>query len=260
MSRLVAALATDLERLGVHVVHGATATQLIQTGTDETPAWAVTAALADSETTETFDARCVILATPGAQALALLAPLSAETTALIGLAWPEPTAVELATIVITAAGLDAHPRGTGILVAAGVPDVTAKALTHVSAKWSWVAAAAGDGTHVLRLSYGRAGEGVPSAGLSDAEFEALALRDASTLLGVDLPAHAVQGFARTTWSNALSPATVGARERVAAVEAALETIPGVDATGAWLAGTGLASVIPHAQAAGTRTRRAALGI
>jgi oxygen-dependent protoporphyrinogen oxidase len=264
MSRLVAAIVTDLERLGVHVVHGATATQLIQTGTDETPAWAVTTALGGraetTETTETFDARFVILATPGAQALALLGPLSAETTALAGLDWPEPTAVELATIVITAAGLDAHPRGTGILVAADVPDVTAKALTHVSAKWSWVAAAAGDGTHVLRLSYGRAGEGVPSAGLSDAEFEALALRDASTLLGVELLADVVQGFARTTWSNALSPATVGARERVAAVEAVLESIPGLDATGAWLAGTGLASVIPHAQAVGTRTRRAALGI
>jgi protoporphyrinogen/coproporphyrinogen III oxidase len=296
MSRLVSALATDLERLGVDVVCGAPATRLIRTGTEEDPAWVVTATrvgppppeapLVEAPppepplvepplveavpvepspaepvaTTETFDARFVILATPGAQALALLGPLSAETTALAALDWPEPTAVELATIVITAAGLDAHPRGTGILVAADVPDVTAKALTHVSAKWPWVAAAAGDGTHVLRLSYGRAGQGVPSAGLSDAQFEALALRDASTLLGAELPSHAVRGFARTTWRNALSPATVGARERVAAVTAVLDTVPGLDATGAWLAGTGLASVIPHAQAAGTKTRRAALGI
>jgi oxygen-dependent protoporphyrinogen oxidase len=279
MARLVVALTADLERLGVHVITGATARFLAQTGTDEEPGWEVTVTPVvetpaveppvaeppvvepvETRTTTTLAARFLILATPGAESLALLRPLSPAAAELSELDWPEPLAVELATLVIAAPELDAQPRGTGMLVAADVPDVTAKALTHVSAKWAWVAEAAGDGVHVLRLSYGRAGDTTPIADLSDSEFQALALRDASTLLGLDLASQAVQGFARTLWSNALSPATVGARGRVAEVRETLDAVPGLDATGSWLAGTGLASVIPHAVEVGTRTRRAALGL
>ena len=200
----------------------------------------------------------MILATPGAPAMRLLAGVTADAAALADLDWPEPTAVELATIVIDAPALDAHPRGTGVLVAAGAPGVTAKALTHVSAKWDWVAEAAGPGRHVVRLSYGRAGEPSPVAELSDDEFQALAVRDAATLLGVDLDPGAVRGFARTLWGDALSPATIGATERVRRVREVAQAVPGLEVTGAWLAGTGLASVIPDALAAASRTRHAAL--
>ena len=207
-----------------------------------------------------LESRFVIVATPGAQALDLLASLGPELAALTELDWPEPTVVELATIVIDAPALDIHPRGTGVLVAAGTPGVTAKALTHVSAKWEWVAEDAGPGRHVIRLSYGRAGEASATADLGDVEFQALALRDASTLLGVELAADVVRGFARTEWRDALSPATIGARERVASVREAIAATSGLDLTGAWLAGTGLASVIPDALAAGGRIRNAVLGL
>jgi oxygen-dependent protoporphyrinogen oxidase len=183
-----------------------------------------------------------------------------EAAELAELDWPEPTAVELATIVIDAPALDAHPRGTGVLVAVGAPGVTAKALTHVSAKWEWVAEAAGPGRHVVRLSYGRAGEESPVAHLSDDELQALALHDAAALLGVDLDPAAVRGFARTRWGDALSPATIGATDRVRRVREVVGGIPGLEVTGAWLAGTGLASVIPDALAAASRTRHAALGL
>ena len=202
----------------------------------------------------------MILATPGAQALRLVAGITPELTALTALDWPEPTAVELATLVIQAPLLDTHPRGTGALVAAGTPGVTAKALTHATAKWNWLAEAAGPGRHVIRLSYGRAGEESPTAALADPELRALALRDASAILGVDLDAGAVLGFARTVWGDALSPATIGAPDRVRQVRAAAEEMPGLELTGAWLAGTGLASVIPDALAAAARVRHAALGI
>ena len=162
--------------------------------------------------------------------------------------------------MIDAPALDAHPRGTGVLVAAGTPGVTAKALTHVSAKWEWVAEAAGAGRHVIRLSYGRAGEVNPAAGLDDAELQALALRDASALLGVDLAVGAVRGFARTVWGDTLSPATIGAQARVVGVRDVVADTPGLEVTGAWLAGTGLASVIPDALGAASRTSHAALGI
>ena len=207
-----------------------------------------------------LESRFVIVATPGAQALDLLASLGPELAALTELDWPEPTVVELATIVIDAPALDVHPRGTGVLVAAGTPGVTAKALTHVSAKWAWVAEDAGPGRHVIRLSYGRAGETSATADLGDVEFQTLALRDASTLLGVELAADVVRGFARTEWRDALSPATIGARERVASVREAIAATPGLDLTGAWLAGTGLASVIPDALATAGRIRHLALGL
>ncbi|MBC7441636.1 MAG: protoporphyrinogen oxidase [Ramlibacter sp.] len=264
MSRLVDALVADLDHFGVEIQTDAPVTALRRAGSDEDPTWTVTrrppAAPAGAAAAESLDARFVIIATPGAQALGLLGALSPAHAALADLDWPSPTAIELATIVIDSPALDAHPRGTGVLVASGTPGVTAKAITHVSAKWEWVAAAAGPGRHVIRLSYGRAGQDSPTAALSDQELLALALRDARTILGVDLDAGAVQGFARTVWGDALSPATVGAPARVNQVRELLAATPGLELTGAWLAGTGLASVIPDALAAASRTRHAALGI
>jgi oxygen-dependent protoporphyrinogen oxidase len=268
MSRLVAALVADLRHYGAEIVTDAPVTALQRSGAEDAPTWTVTCAAPtaptatdDTDDTDdtTLDARFVIIATPGAQALGLLADLSPAHAALGALDWPEPTAIELATIVIDAPGLDAHPRGTGVLVAAATPGVTAKALTHVTAKWEWLAEAAGPGRHVIRLSYGRAGQGSPTAGLSDDELLALSLADARTILGVDLDAAAVRGFARTVWGDALSPATVGAPERVSQVREVVAATPGLELTGAWLAGTGLASVIPDAVAAASRTRREALG-
>lgn len=290
MSTLIAALRADLELYGAAVKTGSPVTRITQTGTDDEPTWAVTVeapapasdedvAAENSDHTdhttdatdhtddadhadhsETLEGRFVLLATPGAQAMRLLAGVTPAGAALADLDWPQPTVVELATIVIDAPALDTHPRGTGVLVAAGTPGVTAKALTHVSAKWDWVAKAAGPGRHVLRLSYGRAGQANPAQPLSDDEFLALALHDASELLGVDLDPDAVRGFARTLWDDALSPATIGAGDRVRRVRDVLEELPGLEATGAWLAGTGLASVIPDALSAASRTKHAALGL
>ncbi|TFC16647.1 FAD-dependent oxidoreductase [Cryobacterium algoritolerans] len=282
MSRLVAALVADLDHFGVEIVTDAPVTTLRRVGSPDAgestwvarhgvpvPAAAPASDLPDEPSaaggesppaTRDREARFVILATPGAPALRLVADLGPELAALTGLAWPETTAVELATVVIDAPQLDAHPRGTGALVAAGTPGVTAKALTHATAKWDWLAEAAGPGRHVIRLSYGRSGEASPTADLSDPELLALALRDASAILGVDLDAAAVRGFARTVWADALSPATIGAPGRVRQVRAAVEATPGLELTGAWLAGTGLASVIPDALAAAARVRHASLGI
>jgi oxygen-dependent protoporphyrinogen oxidase len=267
MSSMVAALVADLRHFGVEIVTNTTVTQLAREGAAEKPIWTVTSTVsvapeedADDTATTTLTARFVIVATPGASALELVAPLGEDLAALTALDWPEPAAVELATLVIDEPALDAPPRGTGVLVAAGTPGVSAKALTHVSAKWGWVADAAGPGRHVLRLSYGRFNEGNPADALSDAEFQALAVRDASVILGIELDPAAVRGFARTPWRNALSPATLGARDRNRQVREAVEAVPGLELTGAWLAGTGLASVIPDALAAASRTRHAALGL
>ena len=281
MASLPAAIVTALERHNVSILTGTTAETLARSGTDDAPTWSVTvtvtrpadAAPADpadpidsadpadvGTTTQTITARYVIIATQGAQALRLVNPLGAQFDALAELDWPAPTAVTLTSLVLDAPALDAHPRGTGVLVSIDAPDVTAKALTHVTAKWAWVADAAGPGRHVVRLSYGRAGHPNPTDDLSDVELQALALHDAATLLGVPLPAGCVRAFARTEWRDALSPATLGAPERAQLVHEAVAATPALEITGAWLAGTGLASVIPHALEAGDRIRHAALGL
>ncbi len=65
---------------------------------------------------------------------------------------PDRTGIELVTLVVDQPELDAAPRGTGMLVHPDAAGVGAKALTHATAKWPWLAEAAG-GRHVLRLSY-----------------------------------------------------------------------------------------------------------
>ncbi|RJT87978.1 protoporphyrinogen oxidase [Cryobacterium melibiosiphilum] len=297
MSTLVAALRADLELYGVEILTGTRVEHLARidpaaSATTAAPAadpaavsaspvaWTVTLAapaaagepagasvdVASADATDAAGppaartARYVIVATQGAQALKLIAPLDGAHAALSDLDWPAPTAVTLTSLVLDAPALDAHPRGTGVLVAVDAPGVTAKALTHVTAKWPWVAAAAGPGVHVVRLSYGRADEPNPTDNLDDETLQALALTDAATLLGVTLEAGQVRGFARTEWRDALSPATIGARERAFRVREVVNAAPDLAIAGAWLSGTGLASVIPDAMAAAARIRHAALGL
>ncbi|MCU1444646.1 NAD(P)/FAD-dependent oxidoreductase [Cryobacterium sp.] len=281
MHRLVAALVADLERFDAEIRPATPVTGFRPVDTDtvaadgtvtSTRTWLVDLAPesaaadpADAGTIigaapRTLEARHVILAVPAAAALALLEPLGVDFAALAALDWPAPAAVELATLVLDAPALDAHPRGTGVLVAVDTPGVTAKALTHATAKWDWLAALTPAGRHVVRLSFGRAGAGVPTLDLSDDELLDLAVHDAAAILGVDLSAAQVRGFARTLWSDGLSPATLGAPDRIRRVREMVEATPGLDVTGGWLSGTGLASVIPDAINAGIRGRRAVLDL
>ena len=132
--------------------------------------------------------------------------------------------VTLATLVVDQPLLDAAPRGTGVLVANGTPGIRAKALTHATAKWPWLAEQAG-GKHVLRLSYGE----------DHADLAEIARTDAASLLGVAIGPGAVVDFARVQWA------------RMTAVETAPE---GVTLVGEGIAGTGLANIIGHSLAQG----------
>ncbi|WP_430646948.1 protoporphyrinogen/coproporphyrinogen oxidase [Agromyces sp. GXS1127] len=281
MHTLVDALTTELARFGAEVRTGVRATAL-ERRPAEADAGATGAsgsgsgwralgetvvapiAGAQGETRDagpvasvTIDARFAIVATPAHVSRGLLAGIAAERA--LDEDWPAAASVELVTLVLDAPELDAAPRGTGVLVAAGTPGVAAKALTHSSAKWPWLADAAG-GRHVVRLSYGRAGAASPLEGLDDAAVAELALRDASVLLGVDLDASQLRAHGRSAWRDALSQAAVGQRDRVRALEAALDHEEGLALAGSWVAGTGLASVVPHAIEAAERIRRRALRI
>ncbi|WP_434315787.1 protoporphyrinogen/coproporphyrinogen oxidase [Leifsonia sp. P73] len=212
--------------------------------------WTVT--LADGST---LDADAVVVTAPADAALALLPGMDEALGDLAALDWPPASSVELVTLVLTDDRVGAAPRGTGVLVADS-PDsgVSAKAMTHSSAKWAWVAEAAGPGRHVVRLSYGRAGRAPETPALSDAELRARAVADAAVLLNIPLTESAVSAFARTPWTNALPYATVGQRERIQRVRDGAENVEGLEVTGSWLTGTGLASVIPDARRVAERAR------
>ncbi|MFC9917360.1 protoporphyrinogen oxidase [Agromyces binzhouensis] len=271
MHTLVDALTAELARFGAEVRTGVRATALERRAapTDDAHATRSTWRAIGESVREAadvpgddespvpvvVDARFAIVATPAHVSRALLTGIAPDGA--FGDEWPAAASVELVTLVLDAPELDAAPRGTGVLVAAGTPGVTAKALTHSSAKWSWLADAAG-GRHVVRLSYGRAGAGSPLDGLGDEEIAELALRDASALLGVDLGPSALRAHGRSAWRDALSQAAVGQRDRVRALEAALEGEEGLALAGSWVAGTGLASVVPHAIEAAERIRRLSL--
>ncbi len=197
----------------------------------------------------------VVLASPADSALPLLASLDAALAELDALDWPAASSVELVTLIVEDDRLAASPVGTGVLVA-DVPgaDVRAKAMTHSSAKWAWVAEAAGPGRHVVRLSYGRAGRPAETLALGDAELRAQAVADASRMLNIPIAESAVTAFARTPWTNALPYATVGQRERIQRVRSEVDGVEGLEVTGSWLTGTGLASVIPDARRTAERAR------
>jgi oxygen-dependent protoporphyrinogen oxidase len=205
---------------------------------------------------EAIEADAVLLAAPAEAALPLLAQASESLSTVQELGWPEPSDVDIVTIVVDDERLDAAPRGTGMLVAETVPqtEVAAKALTHVTAKWEWVARQLPAGRHVLRLSYGRAGAPSPLAGASHAEIRLRAIADASTLLNIPIAESSVVGSDVVRWTNAPPVAAQGQRERIERVRDGVAKVEGLEVTGSWLAGTGLASVVPDAGKAAERIR------
>ncbi len=184
--------------------------------------------------------------TERAPLLVIALPLDAAA-ALLGGPAPEaqPAALDVITLVLDDDLADA-PRGTGVLVAANVPGVAAKAMTHSTAKWAWLRAAAG-GRNVLRLSYGRRGLAPVTSVLDPAELTALVRADASALL--DRPIGEPLAVRRTGWRT-LPPGTPG----VAASRDWLTAQAGDDLAlvGAGIAGVGLAAVVPHARAEAAR--------
>lgn len=125
--------------------------------------------------------------------------------------------------------------------------VRAKALSHLSAKWPWVGAELrelhGPDVHALRLSYGRPGQPRPQVDLQ------VALDDVAALTGVRIEPEAVIDHMLVRWDGTLPPVTPAYRERTRLLEEQLAPVTGLEVTGAWVAGTGIAAVVEHARAA-----------
>ena len=251
MGRLVEALRADLLAYGVEIRTGARVTHLEREGAE----WRVEIAPspeeeADADAAAPLRATGVIVATAEPSAR----PLIDAHVSGLGEVGDAPE-IEIVTLLLDAPELDAGPRGSGVLTVPG--SHVAKALTHSTVKWGWLRDAAA-GRHVVRVSFGSQGEAAATAALDDDAAAALALSQASALLGVPLrPAQLVAAH-RARYVQAQPTSLIGATERRAAVRAAVVAAPGLGIVGAWVAGTGLAQVIPDAVAEADRLRASLL--
>jgi oxygen-dependent protoporphyrinogen oxidase len=175
----------------------------------------------------------VVLAVDGAAALDLLRDAAPSLAAMRR---PAPADSRSVVVLVEDARLDAAPRGTGVLRAAGRRDVTAAAITHLTAKWPWLAERTGEGRHLLRLAYRGA----------DAIDDAVVAADAAALLGLD----GLRITERTdaSWSDT-APPLAGETLAIRAALAQTALPPGLTVAGSWVAGTGLASVVASAELA-----------
>ena len=236
MNTLTTALLADLAERGA-VIHTGVPVDTIQL---EDGQWHVGIG-ADALTPDRL-----VIATDGPTAVDLL---SEALPALAALRPAEGAGVSLVTLVVDVPMLDDAPRGTGVLVAPEAGDVVAKALTHATAKWPWLAELAGPGRHVLRLSYGRLTDAAARmADADDATLISQAVSDASALLGVPISPADVLGADVIRHEGALPMATTGHRALLQAVTAVLDGVEDLDVVGAWRSGTGLAAVVGDTRA------------
>jgi oxygen-dependent protoporphyrinogen oxidase len=109
--------------------------------------------------------------------------------------------------------------------------------------------------HVVRVSFGTQDEPPATEGMDEEEAAALALREASALLGAPLGASQLLGSRRERFAQAQPAATIGLKAATAEARGAIQRTPALGAVGAWLAGTGLAQVVPDAAKEAERVRR-----
>lgn len=128
--------------------------------------------------------------------------------------------IAVAIAIVDASGLDAAPRGTGALIEHGADGISARAFTHSSAKWSWLADALPAGRHAVRLSY----DGMPD------DPEAAVTSDLQAITGVRIDR--LLELDVRIWSRTLE---------------AQRPPDGVDACGEAASVTGLASIVPAAR-------------
>ena len=190
------------------------------------------------------EADAVVLAVPPAPASRLLAPHVPSAARPLGEV--ETASMAVVTLAVRRDGLPELP-GSGFLV----PPVERrgiKAATFSASKWAWVGRLDDDVVH-LRASVGRAGE-ESTLQRDDADLVAMAVAEVSAALGAPLSEVVDRHVQR--WGGALPQYAVGHLDRVAAVRAAVDAVPGLAVAGATYDGVGIPAVVGSA----TRAARA----
>jgi oxygen-dependent protoporphyrinogen oxidase len=251
MRLLVDALSERLRALGVDISVGAPVSALAPSSGDH---WS---AVVDGVEVDAADH--VVVATGAADAHRLLSPL------VPGLEPVPVTALEVVTLVISDAALADAPPRTAVYAVPG--RAAAASVTDSTARWPWLRdTASGDAAssagaarpRVLKVTFGAPGETPATAALDDAAAVELAVAEVSALLGVTLAAADVQAAHRGRWLQPPPVSAIGRRAATEAVRTAVHSVPGLAVAGAWVAGTGIAQVVPDALAEAERVRRITL--
>jgi oxygen-dependent protoporphyrinogen oxidase len=237
VGRLPTAVAAALEKAGVTIRLGTAVRELHRTGAG----WRLVAGPARRP--EVLIADGVVLAVPAPAAARLLREVAPSAAAELGDI--RYASMALITLVLPAPAWTSTsltlPPGSGLLVPA-TEGYAVKAATWASAKWSWVAAAAG-GRRVLRVSVGRYGEEL-ALHRTDDELVRLVLDELRRLVrpaGHDVSAPVA--WRVTRWGGALPQYAVGHLDRVRRTTAALEGLPALALAGAAYQGVGLPACI-----------------
>lgn len=187
----------------------------------------------------------VVLAVPAPQLAQLVADVSPAAARAAG-------AIELASSAVVALALPADaalPQNSGMLVATG-ESTHAKACTLSSRKWPELGAVGGAVPPALlvRFSFGRHGQG-EIVDRPDAELIAMARADLETMFGVtSAPMDAVV----QRWHGGLPQYGPGHDAKVAAIEAGVAALRGLEVAGALLHGVGVPACVAGGRAAAER--------
>lgn len=182
----------------------------------------------------------VVLAVPAPDAARLLVD-SVRSAAQCAAQIPLASSVVVALALPHDAGL---PQNSGILVATG-EELSAKAFTLSSRKWPHLAERP---VALARASFGRFGDDA-LVDASEADLIALARADLATVTGVD--AEPVAAFVQR-WHGGLPQYREHHGEIVAAFEAEIAGIDGLEVAGAMLHGVGVPACVATGTAAAAR--------
>ncbi|SDG61724.1 protoporphyrinogen/coproporphyrinogen oxidase [Microbacterium pygmaeum] len=285
MSVLIDALRDRLLELGAAIRTGEAVAALQRRGDGR---WEVLTMRADASPAAPDDspiepAHTVILAGPESEARRLLSGVVPS----LELAASAHADLDVVTLVIDSPELAAAPPRTEVYAIPGSSPATAVA--DLTAQWPDLARDAA-GLRVLRVTFpgaaaaaaaetrpgprdpgaqppvsppnpGLAGSG-PDVGADDdtaaSAATAVAVAAASALLGVPLEIGQVRATHRQRYAQPRPVSALGQAAAAAQARAAIGSVPGLAAVGAWLSGTGLAQVVPDAMEEAERVRRKAL--
>ena len=190
----------------------------------------------------------LVVATPAHVTAGLLAEAAPDAAAILA-------SVPYASTALVAALIDqggTELQGSGFLVPA-TEGTFIKASTFVSNKWPWTSAHIRPGTALVRMSIGRFGDdpaGWPTATDEEiidrafADWRAITSRPSARILAAEVQ----------RWDSALPQYTPGHGSRIAAVDASIAAVDGLELAGSAFDGVGIPACISRAEAVAKRLR------
>lgn len=242
VGRLPAAVAADLLARGATIRTAASVRSLHRDG----EGWRVVVGPVPQQQVISCDA--VVMAVPAFAATGLLAHIVPSVAADLGL-------IKYASMAVVAMAyrrgdVPCPLQGTGFLVPPS-QNRAVKGVTYSSSKWGWLATMArsahSDGLVIIRASLGRLGDEAVLE-RADEDIIALAHRDLAEAIGLAAPPVASRV---TRWLHALPQYAVGHIDRVDRARTRVQDVPGLELTGAYFEGVGVAAVIGNARSAGS---------